>query len=112
MPPPSNASILRGRSSSYRPRKFFQHAGLFKISTPLQRKIHDHLLRLCDIQKGKKSAISMIVALAGRRVDKSDAQEPRFPLRNVDLVRTRTRELLRNKDATALVSSAACGADL
>jgi hypothetical protein len=54
----------------------------------------------------------MIVALAGRRVDSAEAKEPRFPLRNVQIVRTRARAVLLEKGATALVSSAACGADL
>jgi hypothetical protein len=54
----------------------------------------------------------MIIALAGRRVDTADAKDTRFPLRNVETVRTRARALLKEKGATALVSSAACGADL
>ena len=54
----------------------------------------------------------MIIALAGRRVDSADAKDARFPLRNIGNVRTRAREVLTEKGATALVSSAACGADL
>src|SRR5580704_5069272 len=54
----------------------------------------------------------MIIALAGRRVDSANAKEPRFPLENVESVRMRTRAVLTEKSATALVSSAACGADL
>jgi hypothetical protein len=54
----------------------------------------------------------MIIALAGRRVDSTDAKESRFPLRNVEIVRTRARAVLKEKGATAVVSSAACGADL
>lgn len=54
----------------------------------------------------------MIIALAGRRVDSADATTPRFPLANVELVRTRVRAFLKDRGATALVSSAACGADL
>jgi len=54
----------------------------------------------------------LIIALAGRRVDSADAKKPRFPLRNVERVRTRVREVLKEKGATALLSSAACGADL
>jgi hypothetical protein len=54
----------------------------------------------------------VIVAVAGRRVDAPDSATQRFPLRNVGLVRDRLRELLRQHDARALVSSAACGADL
>jgi len=54
----------------------------------------------------------MILAVAGRRVDPVDAKQARFPLINVDTVRMRVRALLREKGATALVASAACGADL
>lgn len=54
----------------------------------------------------------MIVALAGRRIDKPDADSPRFPLSSVELVRGRLHKLLSEKESTALVCSAACGADL
>jgi hypothetical protein len=54
----------------------------------------------------------MIIALAGRRVDSDDAKYARFPLENVETVRSRARAVLQQKGATALVSSAACGADL
>jgi hypothetical protein len=54
----------------------------------------------------------MIIALAGRRVDTADAKDTRFPLRNVEAVRSRARAHLEQSGATALVSSAACGADL
>jgi hypothetical protein len=56
----------------------------------------------------------MIVALAGRRIDKKDQDPPRFPsdAESVELVRQRIREKLSNLQPSALVSSAACGADL
>lgn len=54
----------------------------------------------------------MIIALAGRRIDAPDAEDRRFPPENTDMVRLRLRELFRANRATALVSSAACGADL
>jgi hypothetical protein len=54
----------------------------------------------------------MIFALAGRRVDASDAKKPRFPLRNVERVSKAVHSLLVQQGATAMVSSAACGADL
>jgi hypothetical protein len=54
----------------------------------------------------------MIVALAGRRVDAPDADSPRFPLSSVELVRGLLQKLLAEKEVTALVCSAACGADL
>ncbi len=54
----------------------------------------------------------MIIALSGRRVDALQAKQPRFPLQNVDRVKDEVRRLLQDKQATALISSAACGADL
>ena len=54
----------------------------------------------------------MIIALAGRRVDAADAKEQRFPLQNVGVVKERVRAMLTGRGATALVSAAACGADL
>ena len=54
----------------------------------------------------------MIIALSGRRVDALGAEQPRFPLQNVDLVKADVRRLLQDRQATTLVSSAACGADL
>jgi len=54
----------------------------------------------------------VIVALAGRRVDADGASPPRFPGSNVDMVAHALRHLFEREQATALVSSAACGADL
>jgi len=54
----------------------------------------------------------MIIALAGRRIDKSDADVRQFPLQNVGSVSVAMRRLLMKEGVTALVSSAACGADL
>ncbi len=54
----------------------------------------------------------MIFALAGRRIDLPDAGAARFPLRNVDLVRSRLRALFAPHRSATLVCSAACGADL
>jgi hypothetical protein len=53
-----------------------------------------------------------IIALAGRRIDPAGADTGRFPLANVPLVRKRLAELFIAERATALVCSAACGADL
>ena len=53
-----------------------------------------------------------VVALAGRRVDPDDADVERFPLRRVPAVRDRIAALLRGREARAVVSSGACGADL
>jgi hypothetical protein len=54
----------------------------------------------------------MIVALAGRRIDGPDAPDHRFPEENIELVRGRVLEILKTLAASAVVCSAACGADL
>jgi len=54
----------------------------------------------------------LIVALAGRRIDAPDADPPRFPLDRAPAVRAALLALFRERRATMLVSSAACGADL
>src|SRR5581483_9281564 len=54
----------------------------------------------------------VIVALAGRRIDAPDAAEPRFPLENRQVVAERLHQALARLRPRALVSSAACGADL
>lgn len=54
----------------------------------------------------------MIITLAGRRVDAPDATIPRFPLKNVATVRERLHAFFVDHKVTALVCSAACGADL
>jgi hypothetical protein len=54
----------------------------------------------------------MVFALAGRRIDAVSAESPRFPLASLDAVRRRLRATLVERGATALVASAANGADL
>ena len=54
----------------------------------------------------------VIVALAGRRIDAETSPQTRFPEQNVPRVRERLQRLLRDRGVRALVSSAACGADL
>src|ERR1035438_7752015 len=54
----------------------------------------------------------MIIALAGRRVDPVDTDWPQFPLKNLDRVGAAFRMVLKAHGATAVVCSAACGADL
>jgi hypothetical protein len=56
--------------------------------------------------------MAITAALAGRRIDALDASTPRFPLAAVPLVRERLRAVLTDRQAQALVCSAACGADL
>lgn len=54
----------------------------------------------------------MIVAVAGRRIDAPEAATTRFPLANAAAVRARLLALFRERGATEIVTSAACGADL
>jgi hypothetical protein len=54
----------------------------------------------------------MVFAAAGRRIDADGAAPERFPLRNTAAVEQRVREFLQVQGATAVVTSAACGADL
>ena len=54
----------------------------------------------------------MVIAFAGRRVDAPNASPVRFPAGNVAAVRERIRGVLTELAATAIVASAACGADL
>ncbi|HEX5570685.1 MAG TPA: hypothetical protein VFX31_04810 [Ktedonobacterales bacterium] len=54
----------------------------------------------------------MIVAVAGRRIDASGAQPPRFPLGRRQQTAHTIAAALERLGATTIVSSAACGADL
>jgi hypothetical protein len=54
----------------------------------------------------------VVIAVAGRRIDAAHAKVLRFPLHNVPIVERRLGELFEREAATALVGSAACGADL
>lgn len=54
----------------------------------------------------------MIITLTGRRIDPANAAVVRFPLEHSAAVRERIRAILREQHAIALVSAAACGADL
>ena len=54
----------------------------------------------------------MVIAAAGRRIDSADATTPRFPLHNVPALERQLDALFARERATALVASAACGADL
>lgn len=49
---------------------------------------------------------------AGRRVDAPDTVNPRFPSQNVPAVRAQVEEYLEQQRPSAIVCSAACGADL
>jgi hypothetical protein len=54
----------------------------------------------------------VVIALVGRRIDPPDLTVPIFPYTAVSRVRERIHDLLKDSNATALVCSAACGADL
>jgi len=54
----------------------------------------------------------MIIALAGRRVDAAGAAVSRFPIQQLDTVKRKLIELFKQLQPRALISSAACGADL
>ena len=71
------------------------------------------MLRVCgvNVMAGDKSP--SVIALAGRRVDRGKKNTPsRFPETRVPVVRREIAGLLARESALALVSSAACGADL
>jgi hypothetical protein len=53
-----------------------------------------------------------IVGLAGRRIDAPDAQDERFPEKNVPRVTAALQAFFEARDAVGLVCSAACGADI
>ena len=54
----------------------------------------------------------MIVAIAGRRIDAANAEEPRFPLAMVDSVKRRLINCFSTFKVTHVIGSGACGADL
>lgn len=56
--------------------------------------------------------MSLVIALAGTRIDEPDSTQIRFPPENEALVRSRLRELFKEFQTKTLVCSAACGADL
>lgn len=53
-----------------------------------------------------------VLAAAGRRIDEPGVATPRFPLDRVKAVRREISEFLVRERVRAVVSSAACGADL
>ena len=60
----------------------------------------------------EKNTRGPIIVGAGRRVDAPDAGVARFPPQNVPKVRKRIERLLAKQKPLAIVSAAACGADL
>jgi len=63
-------------------------------------------------ERALPSRVLMIIALAGRRIDAAHAESPRFPERSLGKVAEDLQHLFRSEGASALVCSAACGADL
>lgn len=59
-----------------------------------------------------EETITMVVALAGRRIDVPNTNVSRFPLLNVALVQKRIQKLFVESNITELVCAAACGSDL
>ena len=58
-------------------------------------------------------ATATVIAVAGRRVDAPDAAAPRFPLHNRERVSLAiAAALVAAQPVSAIISSAACGADL
>ncbi len=53
-----------------------------------------------------------VIVQAGRRVDASNNEIPRFPHANVNRVRERMKAKFLENKPVALVTSAACGTDL
>jgi hypothetical protein len=54
----------------------------------------------------------MIIVLAGRRIDASNAETPRLPLERVEAVAEKIGQEFTRLKADTLICSAACGADL
>ena len=54
----------------------------------------------------------MVAALAGRRIDAAGARDKRFPPENVEVVKGRIHQALKDGNARVLVCAAACGADI
>jgi hypothetical protein len=68
--------------------------------------------RTSALRASGKSAGRPVIIEAGRRVDASDAQVPRFPPSNLSEVSRRIRRLLSKQNPQAVVCSPVCGADL
>jgi hypothetical protein len=64
------------------------------------------------LHAGEKQLRGPVIVEAGRRVDAPDAVVARFPAKNVPEVRKKINEVLRKEMPVAIVSAAACGADL
>jgi hypothetical protein len=83
--------------------------GMWSIGWLFAR-LHLHVFDRIFLFEGKVN--STIAALAGRRVDTEGTAPPVFPPEKIENVSRRITERLKQKNSVALVSSAACGADL
>jgi hypothetical protein len=63
-------------------------------------------------ERAKHIAYHAIIALAGRRIDALGTDPPRFPAKNVPMVRERIAAFFSSEHVEAIVCSAACGVDL
>jgi hypothetical protein len=64
------------------------------------------------LNANEKNTRGPIIVEGGRRVDAPDAKVARFPPQSVPEVRKKIRQVLENQKPVAIVSAAACGADL
>ena len=60
----------------------------------------------------QKTSSGRVLIAAGRRVDATDEEVPRFPASQVAEVRRKVQEFFNQEKPLAVVCSAACGADL
>ncbi|MFZ0705593.1 MAG: hypothetical protein WAM71_08330 [Candidatus Korobacteraceae bacterium] len=67
---------------------------------------------MMSASQNSSSKLGPVVVSAGRRVDAPDTSTPRFPPQSVPVVRVRVEEYLQQHKPSAVVCSAACGADL
>jgi len=73
---------------------------------------NEYKTRVGDRIAVQSGAATEVVAVAGRRIDPPDAAFERFPLHHRDRVRQAIASVLAARPVSAVVSSAACGADL
>ena len=60
----------------------------------------------------KNSSTRKVAALAGRRIDRPDAEPKRFPVSSIDSVKQQLEKILLEEKIELLVCAAASGADL
>jgi hypothetical protein len=60
----------------------------------------------------KNSSIRKVGALAGRRIDRPDAEPKRFPISRINSVKQQLKKIFEEEEIDLLVCAAASGADL